>query len=191
MASLFVIRGQLAAIRSQLLQMPVFSSGRPDSTDAAGKQAAQLEKIGDQLELILRDLKSSQHLALLQLDNIRKVPPEHRFAAKQSAEQKSRDLADVAGEAEKLVTLVKDLLRRNGLISPIQAAKNTMDLIQDLEKHLPLHTRTSTQQHTNVPTYTSPDAGLPHVESLVPLVTLVYVAIRYWKDKYSKGKGNN
>ncbi len=92
MADINVMRGQLARIRIQLMQMPVFSSGRPDSDEKADRQAAQLEKIAEQLQLILRDLRSGSHLAQMQLNNIKKVPPEHRWSAKQAAEQKSGDV---------------------------------------------------------------------------------------------------
>jgi hypothetical protein len=43
-AHINVMRGQLASIRTQLIQMPVFSSGRPESDEKADKQAAQLER---------------------------------------------------------------------------------------------------------------------------------------------------
>ncbi|HEX4809000.1 MAG TPA: hypothetical protein VH325_08725 [Bryobacteraceae bacterium] len=171
--------------------MPVFSSGRPDSDEKADKQAAQLEKIADQLQLILRDLKSGSHFAQMQLNNIKKVPQEHRWSAKQAAEQKSRDLATLSADAEDLAELVRDLLRRNGLLTPIQTAKRTMDLFKDLESHLPLHTHTSTQQPSRVPMFSgSDDPSAAHVESLVPLVTLIYVAIKYWREKYKKGQDN-
>jgi hypothetical protein len=185
------MRGQLARIRAQLTQMPVFSSGRPDSDEKADKQAAQLEKIADQLQLILRDLRSGSHFAQMQLNHIKKVPQEHRWSAKQAAEQKSRDVAALIADAENLAELVRDLLGRNGLLNPIQTAKKTMDLFKDLESHLPLHTHSSTQQPSKVPVFSgSDDGGVPHVESLVPLVTLIYVAIKYWREKYKKGQGN-
>jgi len=185
MANLIAMRRQLSIIHSALVQLPVFSSGRPDSDESANKQAAQLDNIGQQLQLILRDLKSSDHLARLQFENLRKVPLDQRWSAARSAEQKTRDVADAASEAQRLVDLVKDLLRRNGLLSPMQAAKKTMDLIEDLEKHLPSHTNTGTLQPTSSPVYTAPSAGPLQMESLVPLITLTYVAIRCLKEKYS------
>jgi hypothetical protein len=173
-------------IRSTIVQMPVFLTGRPDSDEDAQKQALQLDNIGRQLELILRDLKSSDHSAKLQVDNLRKVPREQRWSAAHSAEQKKCDAAEATSEAQKLEDLVKDLLKRNGLISPIQAAKKTMDLIEDLEKHLPSHMRTMTHQTSQMPVYTAQTgAGTLQAESLVPLITLIYVAIRYWKARYS------
>jgi hypothetical protein len=166
--------------------MPVFSSGRPDSDQKADQQAAQLEKIAEQLQLILRDLKSDSHFAQMQLNNIKKVPQEHRWSAKQAAEQKARDVAALSAAADDLAELVRDLLRRNGLLTPIQTAKKTMDLFKDLESHLPLHTHSSTQP-SKVPVFSgSTDEGAPHVESLVPLVTLIYVAIKYWREKYKR-----
>jgi hypothetical protein len=186
-ADINVMRGQLARIRTELIQMPVFSTGRPDSDDKADKQAVQLEKIAEQLQLILRDLKSGGHFAQMQLNNIKKVPQEHRWSAKQAAEQKSRNMAALSADAEALAELVRDLLKRNGLLDPIQTAKKTMDLFKELESHLPLHTHSSTQQPSKVPVFSGlDDGGAPHVESLVPLVTLIYVAIKYWREKHKR-----
>ena len=85
MADINVMRGQLATIRTQLIQMPVFSSGRPESNEKADKQAMQLEKIAEQLQLMLRDLKSGSHFAQMQLDNIKKVPQEHSMVCETSS----------------------------------------------------------------------------------------------------------
>jgi hypothetical protein len=70
MADLQVMRVQLSNIRAQLLHMPVFSIGRPDSDDKADKQAIQLERISEQLQLMLRDLKRSDNFVRFQLENI-------------------------------------------------------------------------------------------------------------------------
>jgi hypothetical protein len=140
--------------------------------------------------LILRDLKSGSHFAQVQLNNMEKVPQEHRWSVKQAAEQKSNDVAALGADADDLAELVRDLLRRNRLITPIQAAKKAMDLFKDLENYLPLHTHGTTLQPSSVPVFrSSDDAGAPHVESLVPLVTLIYVAIKYWREKYKRGQG--
>jgi hypothetical protein len=186
MANLTAMRRQLAVIHSTLGQMPAFSMGRPDSDEDAKKQATQLDNIGQQLQLVLRDLKSRDQLAQLQVDTLRKVPIDQRWSMTHSVEQKQRDVVDITSEAQKLADLVKDLLRRNGLISPIQAAKKTMELIEDLEKHLPSHTKTITHQPSQRPVYTGPEAGAGplQAESLVPLITLIYVAVRYWKERY-------
>jgi hypothetical protein len=173
------------AFRIALVQMPVFASGRPDSDEKADKQAAQLENINLQLQLILRDLNSSDHLARVQYGNLRKVPLDQRWSATQSVAQRTREVNEAMSEAQNLADLVKDLLERNGLITPIQAAKKTMDLIGDLEKHLPAHTQAITSQPTNTPIYTAPGAEPLQVESLVPLVTLICLGVRYLKEKYS------
>ena len=55
-----------------------------------------------------------------------------------------------------MVALVRDLLKRNGLISPLQAAKHTMDLIEDLQKHLPSHLKVSLQQPPRFPSLLHP-----------------------------------
>jgi hypothetical protein len=188
MASVGVIRAQLSSIRAQLLQMRVFAAGRAEEDDKADAEEAQLERVAGQLQLILRDLKTSSHLVQLQLENIRKVPFDNRWSAKQRADQKSRDIADLYAEAKALAELVKDLLRRNGLISPMQAGKEAIELIKDLEEHLPIHTRASIEIPTNYPVFTRPAHESPHVESLVPLVTLAYLMIKYWKERRSSKK---
>ena len=56
---------------------------------------------------------------------------------------------------------------RPGLLTPIQTAKKTMDLFEDLESHLPLHTHSSTEQRSKVPVFSGlDDGGAAHVESL-------------------------
>jgi hypothetical protein len=167
---------------------PAFLVGRPDDDDKAEKLAAQLGKIGEHLDLILRDLKSSAHLARVQLESIRKVPLDRRFPAKQSAEQKSRDATELSATAENLAARVKELLKRNGLISPMQAGKKTIDLLQELEKYLSHHTNTGVQQPADYPVYRPVEGsgGLPAVESVVPLITFIYVAIKYWRQRCSE-----
>lgn len=188
MASLTGMRAQLSSIRAQLLQMPVLVAGRADEADKADREGARLERFLDQLQLIRRDLNSSSHLVQAQLENIRKVPLDSRWSAKQSADQRSREIADLYSEAESLAQLAKDLLQRNGLISPMQAGKNVIDLIKDLEEHLPVHTRTSLEMPTHYPVFTRPVSADQHLESLAALVTLAYVAIKYWKERRSSRK---
>jgi chemotaxis regulatin CheY-phosphate phosphatase CheZ len=162
MAGLSAMRKQLAAIRSTLPQMTAFTKGRPDSDDDAKKQAAQLDQISQQLQLILRDLKSSDHLTRLLRDNLKRMPVDQRFSTAQSVEQKARDVAEATSEAQQLADLVKDLLTRNGMLSPIQAAKKTMDLIEDLEKHLPSHTQAITHRQNPLDSCFRQGMALPH-----------------------------
>jgi hypothetical protein len=186
MASLQVMRGQLSAIQAQLRQ-PTFLKVWIDDGTEAQKMATQLAKIDEQLELILRDLRSSGHLARLQLDNIRKTPPDRRWSAKQSADQRASDVEDLSASVDSLAAKVKDLLKKNGLITPMEAAKKTIDLIKDLEKHLPHHTKTNTEQPWAYPVLrpVGSDAGSAQLESLVPILTFTYLAIKYLKQKYS------
>lgn len=161
MPTFFAIQTQLSLIKSQIIQLSEFSAGRPESDDEADKDLTTLDRIDQQLALILRDLKSADHLARIQLDNIHKLPPDQRFSAKQSFEQKSRDAAKLSAEAESLKSLVLDLLTKNGLLTPVQAAQKTMDLIKDLQEHLPLHAKMQTQQNVGYPAYQPPPPRSP------------------------------
>ena len=188
MITMSALKIQLAAVRSTLIQMPVFSSGRPDDDGAALKLATRLDEIKGRLEIILRDLKSSDSQVRVQSENLRKVPLEHRWSAQDSVKQRTRDIAEAMEEAQKLADLVKDLLAKNGLITPIQAGQKTGDLLKDLEKQLPVHTKASTLHLTNQPEFTAAPGEPLHLESLGPLIALIYFAIRYWKDKSSSKK---
>ena len=179
------IRQQLFRIRSRLLEMPVFSSGRPTDDDKADEQTSQLDVVQQQLEVILRDLKSDAHFAQLLVKGARNAPLEHRWAARESAEQKSRNVGLLIAETEALAALVRDLLQRNGLLTPTQVGKDVIDLIEEFQKHLS-HTKTGTQQHTDQPAYGPANPGELHLEAVGPLITFLIVAVRYWKQQRSR-----
>ena len=187
MSQLNLMRGQLSVIRSQLTRIPIFTHGRPDDDAEAKRLDTELQGIADRLRLILRDLSSMENLARVQAESARKLPPDQRWQANDRFKQKSGDIDEVSKEAQQLAALVKTLLERNGMLSPMQVGKDVMDLIQEFEKHLSQHGEAGTLQHTDRPAVSPMQGQAPAFESIVPLLTFAYVAIRYWKNK-SAGK---
>src|SRR6185295_7526394 len=107
MADLSAIRANIAQIREQLFQSPVFIAGRPDSAAKAEKEAARLEKWSESLRIAIRDLKSSESLIRLRESELRTVPRDRRWSVEQSLKQLGENVRAVKQEAETLAELVR------------------------------------------------------------------------------------
>ncbi len=181
------MREHLFSIESKLHEMPVFATGRPADDDKADEQEAQLGMIEEQLKLISRDLNSSAHLAELLIKNARKTPLECRWSVRESAGQRSRNVGLLIAQAERLSALVRDLLKKNGLLSPMQVGKDLIELIEELQTQLHSHTKTSYEQPSKqVAISKQVDARELHLESIGPLITFAIVGIKYWKKRVAK-----
>jgi hypothetical protein len=134
MASSSEMRLIIAQLRCRVMQSPVFVVGRPDSAAKADKAAVQLETISDTLHVIIRDLASSESMIRVRQAELRRIPYDRRWSARQSLSQLGEDLNAVKLEAEALADLVKDLLIRNGVLNPVQKTKALIDLMKELEK---------------------------------------------------------
>lgn len=134
MADLSTIRAQLAGLRQRIQASPVFVAGRPDSADKATEEANRLELIANTIQIIVRDLNSNEHLLRARESQLRSVPHQHRYSAEQSLKQLAENVRALRNGAQALAELVRELLDRNGLLNPIQKAKDIIDLGGELDR---------------------------------------------------------
>ena len=190
MATLATLRAQLAEIRNQLTQSPVFSMGRPPEKEEAEREEQRLKRIDEQLQLIRRELISSASLIELQKRALpHKVSRDQRWQAAQSLAQRSENVRSVLEEAEGLARWLFDLLKKNGMMSPMQMGKELTDLLENFEKSAEniSAAREAIQHVTAGPAYIpapGPSASdVPQLHAVGPLITFAILAIRWWKKR--------
>jgi hypothetical protein len=191
MTDLRMIRASLDRVRQQILASPVFVSGRPDSEAKATDEAKRLETILKDLNVVIRDLRSSENLVLLRESQLRKVPHQQRYSAQQSLRQMAENIRALGTDARALADLLKDLLDRNGLLNSMQKAKNFIDLADDLEKvsghqmqHLLREVLYPKQDILSPAPAAHPTATLADVAGLIAFAYLALKALqRKWSSK--------
>jgi len=194
MATLTVMTARLGQIWNQLSQSPVVLTGRPQEAKQAEQEALRLEKMSEELRLITRDLKSSASLIELQKGALpRNLPRDQRWQAAQSLARRGENVQAALEKAEGLARWLHDLLKRNGIVSPMQMGKELTDLLENFEKTAEniAAAHEGIQQVTAGPAYlpahSSPAGGVPAVHTLVPLVTFAYLATK-WLAKKRRGQ---
>jgi len=190
MSDLSGIRAQLARWHQQLLASHAFVAGRPDSDTKAAEEMNRLQQIAGGLEIILRDLKSSESSLRARENQLRKIPLQQRFSAEQSLKQLTENVQAVRKEAQELADLVRDLLERNGLLNPVQKAKDLIDLAKDLDKVLGNQTDGGVTQVLYVPKETTlgpfpPATSHLSVSGVAGLIAFVYLGIKVLQKKYA------
>lgn len=189
MADLSAMRGQLDRMRHDILTCSVSVAGRPDDATKATDEAIRLEGIAENLRIILRDLKSSENLLRVREAQLRTAPPQQRYSAEQSSKQLAENVRAVSSEAKALAELVRDLLDRNGLLSPMQKAKDFIDLAGDLDKtcgHEAQHLLAQLS-YSKQPSLGPASAGGPPVSfsGLAGLIAFVYVGVKVLQKRLS------
>lgn len=108
MANLTVMSGRLEQIWKQLVQSPVVLTGRPQEAEQAEREAARLEKMSEELRLIIRELKSSGSLIEAQKSSLsRNTPRDQRWQAAQSLAQRGEKCASRARKSGRLGPLAE------------------------------------------------------------------------------------
>lgn len=96
-------------------------------------------------------------------------------------------------KAEGLARWLSDLLKKNGLMSPMQMGKKLADLLENFEKTAEnfAAAHEGIQQVTAGPAYLpahgSPAGGVPAVHTLAPPVTFAYLATK-WLARKRRGQ---
>jgi len=129
-----ILRARLDRVRRELIDSPVFGSGRPDEANKADEEALRFERLADNVALILRELNSTASLLRLREQQLQKVPLGQRYSAQQSIRQLSENVRLLRDDAQSLAELIRNLLDRNGVLNSVQKAKSILDLIEDLQK---------------------------------------------------------
>ncbi len=186
MADLPFIRARLQHIRQGLTPfLLVYLVGAPEK-DEASRRTIELERIADQLALIIRDLQSSQQLIQARQEALYNVPRDSRWSEAQSLNQQDRALGDLIKEAEGLAQSVRDILDRNGLLSPIQKGMRLKDLVENFEKNqAQMHATSAFLSQPRFPTiHRQTETGVEvGFSSLVPVLIFAYLGIKQLTHK--------
>ncbi|WP_321478120.1 hypothetical protein [uncultured Paludibaculum sp.] len=188
MADLAAISAQLDRLHQELIASRVFVAGRPDSGAKAAEESSRLERVAENLRIIVRDLNSSESMLRVRESQLRSTPPHQRYSTEQSLRQLTENVQAVRSKAQKLADLVRELLDRNGLLNPIQKAKGILDLASDLDKVVGQEAQAQVAQllHASRQTILStPSVGgpIPSVSGVVGLVAFAYLGIKLLQKK--------
>lgn len=155
------------------------SKARPKRCKERNLRTAELERIGDDLRLIARDLQNEQNLLQVMQRNLSSIPLDKRYSASQSLDQRQKNLQRVKKEAEQLAEAVRDLMKKNGFLSPIQAAMKVQELLENLERTADqdqaIHQITA---ELGTPSITPAHVDQPAMSMLIPTIVFAIYGIR-------------
>ena len=141
MASTTELRMLLFRIRQQLTAHPVFVRGKgvPVDDPARPREIAELEKLGLQLSLAIRELQNRTNSLGVRAQNLWNVPHKDRFSAAASIRSQQADVDEVLKLANDLNALLQDMLRRSGLIGEGELSQGVGELIEKLFHQATMH----------------------------------------------------
>jgi len=167
----------------QLMRLLPFTDalfkGAHEEPQERNVRLAELERIGDSLRLIIRDIHNEQNrLQAMQL-NLGNVPRNNRWSANQSLNQHQTNLQNARKQAEDLGEAVRQLMNKNGLLSPVQMSMKLKDLVENIEKAADqgqaIH---QIMSELGVPSITQARAEQPSVSSLIPVIVFIIYGLR-------------
>jgi len=193
MATITVIKMRLAQIRQELAVFPVALFGRSNNDAEVERQAARLDQLSGDIRGIIRDLKTRANLVGMQQQGLWSIPNrEKRWQAASGLKQQGEDIGAAQKEAADLLDVVLNLLKKNGMENPMQAAKDLGDLLENFEKAFGHEAGVTIAeiQHLTGPAYVQGPAAEhlalePH--QFVPMLALIYLGLK-WLVKKRRGK---
>ena len=175
----------LVATRFQLMQkqllpmMDALFKGAPEEAPERNLRLAELERMGDNLKLIVRDIQSEQNRLQMMQRNLGNIPRDNRWSANQSLDQQQKNLQNARKQAEDLAEAIRQLMNKNGFLSPIQATMKLQELVENLERAgeqgQAIH---QIMSELGVPAITQAHVEQPTVSSLIPAVVFIIYGIR-------------
>ena len=188
MPDLNMIRASLQQMRPQLLPlMDALFKGSPEESTERARRLRELEAIQNRLKLIIRDLKSAQHLQDARQSAIANLPRDARYPAKQAIDQRQKDLGLVRKEAEDLAEAVRDLFEANGFLSPTQKVMKINELVENVAKAAENQHVLSALGWAGGPAITNVHET-SHISGIVPVILFIYLAIQKLQKKSSDSK---
>jgi tRNA nucleotidyltransferase/poly(A) polymerase len=175
-----MVTTQLQLMRQHLLPfMDALFKGAPEEQQERNIRLAELERIGNSLRLILRDIQNEQNRLDAMQRNLGNVPRDNRWSANQSLNQQQTNLQNARKQAEDLAEAVRQLMNKNGLLSPLQMSMKLKDLLENIEKSVDqgqaVH---QIMSELGVPSITQPHAEQPAVSSLIPVIVFIIYGLR-------------
>jgi hypothetical protein len=150
------------------------------------RQQAHLAQLGDELLILIRDLKSQENLVRVQGRN--------KSSDAWATKQKLANVRSERAEAEALAREIDDILRRRGL-NPFEVGYKVHELIENSEIHAAEAQRAIAELRTIHPSIgPANESAAPHMTPLhmldtaVPVVVSAYLLLRWAANKSSAGK---
>lgn len=183
MPELSMLRACLLQMRMQLLPtMDAFLVGAPEKESERDRRLNELNAIEDGLRIIVRDIQNEQKLLEVRQSGIGNLPRDSRFSAAQSINQRQRDLSALRREVEDLAEVVRNLLEKNGFLSPIQKGEKLNTLVENFLKGAENAHELAEMRVPNGPAIMQAhDTG--SVSSIVPVIVFIYLGIKKLKER--------
>ena len=183
MPDLSMMRANLQQIRQQIWPlMDALYKGAPEEVNERNRRLNELDRIAKRLAIMIRDINSAQHLQDARASGLYNVPRDARYSASQSIQQQQNDLAALRKQAEDFASVVKELLDKNGLLSPAQRAMKINDLVENVTKALENQHALSELGMPNGPIIRAPHESAS-VTGLAPILIFIYLAIQKYRKK--------
>jgi hypothetical protein len=114
MVELNVVTTRLQLMRRQILPlMDALLKGAPDEVQERNLRLAELERIGENLRLIVRDIQSEQNRLQAMQRNLGSIPRDNRWSTNQSLDQQQKNLQYARKQAEDLAEAIRQLMQEN------------------------------------------------------------------------------
>ncbi len=177
MASVSELRMVLFRIRGKLVEQPVFTRQTGVSVDdpAFKSELQELDKLGLQLRLVIRELQSKSNLLNVREQNLSKVPHQDRFRTASSIHSQQADVNELLSLGREIQKLLEDLIRKSGLIGEGEIADGIGKLIEKLYHQA--HAHGEVNGMPDGLSYTSPKPN-EFGGSVEGVTILVFVALR-------------
>lgn len=178
MASLNSLRMVLYRIRARLVEHPVFTrqTGVPVSDPSYNTEREELEKLKDQLGLVLRELNNRSNLLEVRTRNLWNIPQTERFRARASIRSHTDETDEVLALAREVRDLLQDLMQKSGRISQGELADGIGKFIEKL--HHEGHTHSEVAGNHGL-SYTKVQPN-EHAGSLEGVTILVFALLQAW-----------
>ncbi len=180
MVELNVVSTRLQQMRQQLLPLlDAYFKGGPEEVRERDLRLSELERMANDLKLIVRDIQSEQNRLQMMQRNLGNVPRENRWSANQSLDQQQKNLQNARKQAEDLAEAIRQLMEKNGFLLPVQATMKLQELVENLEKTAE-HGQAIHQimSELGVPSITQPHVEHPGPSALIPAVVFILYGIR-------------
>jgi hypothetical protein len=180
MVELSMVTTRLQLMQQQLHpMMNAFFQGAPEDVEERNRRLAELERMGENVRIIVRDIRSEQNRLEVAQRNMGGLPRDNRWSANQSLNQRQQDLQNAVMQAQGLAESIRQLMDKNGFLSKPQMAMKLMDLIENMEKSAEqgqaIHQIIS---ELGGPAITQAPAEHASVSTLVPVLVFVIYGIR-------------
>ena len=130
MVDLNVVATRLQLMRQQLLpMMDALCKGAPEEAQERNLRLAELERMVDNLKLIVSDIQNEQNRLQMMQRNLGNVPRDNRWSANQSIDQQRANLQNARKQADDLADAIRQLMNKNGFLSPIEASMKLQELV--------------------------------------------------------------